>query len=152
MICLDEIMTKEVVTLSKNHTVLEARDLMTSLGIRHIPVVDENGLLEGIFSQRDLLAVMDSTESGIEHHDRTQKEAQIVLNDVMTRKVSTANTDVSLRDAAIFLQNKKYGCLPIVENGKVKGIITDTDFVGVAINLLEIIEQEETLEEEAYAG
>jgi CBS domain-containing protein len=140
-------MTKDVATLSRNHSVFDARDLMNSLRIRHVPIVDERGNLKGMFSQRDLLAVMESSESDIDIHARKTKESQICLNDVMTKNVSTASPDVSLREAAMFLQNKKYGCLPIVDEGKVKGIITDTDFVGVAINLLEILEHEETLEE-----
>ena len=147
MISLDDIMTKDVATLRTNHSVLDARELMNSLEIRHIPITDETGTLEGIFSHRDLLAVMDSTESNAENYERKEKESQLLLSDVMTKNVSTADTSVSLRDAAIFLQNKKYGCLPIVEEGKIKGIITDTDFVGVAINLLELIEESEPLEE-----
>ena len=53
----------------------------------------------------------------------------------------------SLRQAALFLERHKIGCLPVVTNGKLKGIITDTDFVGVAINLLEQIEDTEPVEE-----
>lgn len=148
MISLEDIMTTEVTTLSKHHSVLDARELISNKGIRHIPITDAQGILEGIFSQRDLLAVMDSTESDLGHHERKTRESQILLNEVMTKKVSTANTSVSLREAAMFLQNKKYGCLPILEEGKVKGIITDTDFISVAINLLEQIEDCEPLVED----
>lgn len=150
MISLEDIMTTEVTTLSKRHSVLDARELMSSQGIRHIPITDAQGKLEGIFSQRDLLAVMDSTESDLDHHERKTRESQILLKEVMTKKVSTANTSVSLREAAMFLQNKKYGCLPIVEEGKIKGIVTDTDFISVAINLLEQIEDGEPLVEEDH--
>jgi CBS domain-containing protein len=42
-----------------------------------------------------------------------------------------------MREAALYLQRHKYGCLPVVNDGKLKGIVTDSDFVAVAINLLE---------------
>ena len=54
----------------------------------------------------------------------------------------------SLRQAALFLEQHRIGCLPVMSNGNLKGIITDTDFVGVAINLLEQIEETEPLDDE----
>lgn len=49
-------------------------------------------------------------------------------------------TENGVRQAALFLEKHKIGCLPVVTGGTLQGIITDTDFVGVAINLLEQIE------------
>lgn len=148
MIPLEDMMTTEVISLSPQDSVLKARQIMTTKGIRHIPIVNSDGKLAGLFSQRDLLAVMDSTELEISKSEREANEAKILLGDVMTTRVSTASPNVALREAAIFLQNNKYGCLPVVENGEVKGIITDTDFIGVAINLLEQIELEDPIEYE----
>ena len=148
MIPLEDMMTTDVITLSPQDTVLKARQIMTTKGIRHIPIIKENGKLAGLFSQRDLLAVMDSTELDISKSERDANEERILLGDVMTKRVSTASPNVALKDAAVFLQNNRYGCLPVVENGEVKGIITDTDFIGVAINLLEQIELEDPIEYE----
>ncbi len=145
MITIEDIMTRHVTTLTEDSSVLEARRVMNQEGIRHIPVVDSNNKLAGVFTQRDLLAVMDSSEADLPHDVREAKESSILLKDVMTRKIATASTRVSLREAATFLQNKKVGCLPIVEDGEIQGIITDSDFIAVAINLLEQVEMEETL-------
>lgn len=146
MIPLEDMMTTDVTTLTPDASVLDARRLMTTKGIRHIPIVNKKGKLAGLFSQRDLLAVTDSTELDIPKAQREENESKIRLGEVMTTRVSTASPNVALRDAAVFLQNNKYGCLPVVENGEVRGIITDTDFIGVAINLLEQIELEEPTE------
>jgi CBS domain-containing protein len=70
------------------------------------------------------------------------------VQDVMVTKIATVESSASLRQAALFLEDRRIGCLPVVDDGKLVGIITDTDFVGVAINLLEQLEEEEPLEEE----
>jgi CBS domain-containing protein len=72
----------------------------------------------------------------------------ISIKDVMVTKVATVGENASLREAALFLEKHRIGCLPVVTDGKLVGIITDTDFVGVAINLLEQIEELEPVEEE----
>ena len=60
----------------------------------------------------------------------------------MTTGVTTVDSRASLREAALFsAKNTKYGCLPVVTDGQLKGIITDSDFVAVAIDLLEQAEE-----------
>jgi CBS domain-containing protein len=65
----------------------------------------------------------------------------------MVRELATIDEHASLRQAALFLEKHQIGCLPVVTHGKLRGIVTDTDFVGVAINLLEQIEESEPLDE-----
>jgi CBS domain-containing protein len=55
----------------------------------------------------------------------------------MTEDILTTHPKDSLRAAGLTLQKHKYGCLPVIENGSLVGIITDSDYVGVAINLIE---------------
>ena len=61
----------------------------------------------------------------------------------MVTDVATVDVHASLRQAALFLEKHRIGCLPVMTEGKLTGIITDTDFVAVAINLLEQIEETE---------
>ena len=63
-------------------------------------------------------------------------------------EIATIDERASLRQAALFIEKHQIGCLPIVTDGILRGIITDTDFVGVAINLLELAEETEPLEDE----
>jgi CBS domain-containing protein len=61
----------------------------------------------------------------------------------MVTDVATVDEHASLRQAALFLEKHRIGCLPVVTDGMLKGIITETDFVAVAINLLEQLEETE---------
>ena len=74
----------------------------------------------------------------------------MVIGDIMVTDVATVDEHASLRQAALFLEKHRIGCLPVLSDGELKGIITDTDFVGVAINLLEQLELDESdfMEEE----
>jgi CBS domain-containing protein len=107
---------------------------MTEKHIRHIPITDNHHHLLGLVTQRDILAVTGS-ESEV-----SSAEANIKLGDVMIRDVSSISNTDSLRQAAMYLQSHKYGCLPVVSDDRLIGIITDSDFIAIAINLLEQVE------------
>lgn len=144
MITIDEIMTSDLATLSQDDSLADATELMGVRGIRHIPIVDSDNALLGLVTQTDVLAASASNLSGKEL-ERTP--ADIRIAEFMTRDVATVDERASLRQAAIFLQRHKYGCLPVVTNGRLHGIVTDSDFVGVAINLIEQLEMSEPFEE-----
>jgi CBS domain-containing membrane protein len=141
MIVCHELMTKPVYTLPDTASLAEARKLMESRQVRHLPIVDRKERLVGMFTQRDLLATMDSAMYQMTEDELATRESEIGIASVMTKKVATASPDTPLRQAAVFLQKKRYGCLPILTEKRVVGIITDSDFVAIAINLLEHIEQ-----------
>ena len=134
-----EIMTAEPETLGVDDSLETARDMMSQRGFRHIPIVDGAGALAGLVTQSDVLAASASNIGSAS--DRPAAEVRI--GEFMTRDVATVDERAELRDAAIYLQRHKYGCLPVVTDGRLRGIVTDSDFVGVAINLLEQLELSE---------
>lgn len=140
MITVDEIMTTDLVTLPDSATVQDAVQLMEEKHIRHIPVVDAAGALIGLVSHRDVLA---STDSTLRAQDQRQNPASVPLSKIMTRNVSTVEETTNLRNAALHIQKHKYGCLLVVTQGKLRGIITNSDFVAVAINLLQQLDETE---------
>ncbi|MFQ5937009.1 MAG: CBS domain-containing protein [Acidiferrobacterales bacterium] len=137
VISINEIMTTELHTLSQTDSLQTAIKLMAKKHIRHIPIVTGKGELVGLVTHRDVLAATDSTLRAKSEH---QNPASVPLSTVMTRDVVTVDEHVSLRSAALYLEQHKYGCLPVVTDGKLRGIITDSDFVAVVINLLEQLE------------
>lgn len=140
MISIREIMTTELETLSADDTLAAASHLMAERGIRHIPIVDGNGSLAGLVTQSDVLAASQSSLSAeASKHD----PGAIKVADFMTKNVATVDERANLREAALYLRRHKFGCLPIVTDGELRGIVTDTDFVDIAINLLEQIEMTE---------
>lgn len=147
MISVDEIMTTNVYTLKPDNSVYDARCLMQEKDIRHIPVVDDANRLVGLITQRDLLSASESTLHATSSDSRIELEKQHKVEEVMTRQVKTIDERDSLRSAAVRLRKFKHGCLPVVTAGELKGIITDTDFVGVAVHLLEQMESSIPVEE-----
>ena len=146
MFSLDVLMTTDLITISPDDTLAQARTLMKDHRIRHLPVVEGDRNLVGLLTQTDVLASTDSSLRDLENRIRA---AEIFVRDVMVTKIATIDPGASLRQAALFLEARKIGCLPVVTDEKLVGIITDTDFVGIAINLLEQIEEFEPAVDEA---
>lgn len=150
MITINEFMTADPYTLSESHSLYDARKVMTERHIRHIPIIDDNKHLLGLVTQRDVLA---ATESSSRQQVKSAPDAadqDIMLSEIMIKDVSVIHETDSLRQAALYLQSHKYGCLPVVKDDRVVGIITDSDFITIAINLLEQVEvTEEEIANEA---
>ena len=132
-------MSTDLITVTPDDNLDTARTLMHDNKIHHLPVVEGDKLV-GLLTLTNVLAATDSflRDEGSRLHAR-----DIPVKNVMIADVATVDRKASLRRAAMFLERHRIGCLPVVSNGKLKGIITDTDFVGVAINLLEQMESVE---------
>ena len=146
MLSVAEIMTREPYSLGPDDTLADARKLMAEHHIRHVPVVSGDGTLVGLVSQRDVLAAEDSAVLS-QPGDPDSKEGYVALSAIMTSPVQTVDEQAGLRGTAIHLQKNKMGCLPVMREGRLVGIITDSDFVAIAINLMEQIEAGEPEEE-----
>jgi CBS domain-containing membrane protein len=144
MMSLDFIMSTELKTVTPDDTLATVRTMMHDNRIHHVLVVDDEKKLVGLVTLTDVLAATDSVlrDEASRLHAR-----EIAVRDIMVRDLVTIDEHASLRQAALFIEKHQIGCLPVVTKGKLRGIVTDTDFVGVAINLLEQIEESEPLEE-----
>ncbi len=140
MFNIDVIMTTDLVTVKPTATLAEARELMHDRRIHHLPVIGDAGELVGLLTLTNLLA---ATDSILRKPDSRIRAAEIRVGDVMVTDVATVDESATLRQAALFLEKHRIGCLPVVTEGELKGIITDTDFVAIAINLLEQLEETE---------
>jgi CBS domain-containing protein len=100
--------------------------------IRHLPVVDENGQLAGIITQRDLFRGALAKALGYGERAQRQLMGTLVVKEVMTSEVLTTTADTPLAEAARVLVERKIGCLPVIEAGRLVGIITEGDFVALA--------------------
>jgi CBS domain-containing protein len=144
MMSLDMIMSTDLVTVSPGESLATVRSLMQKNRIHHVPVVEEEDKLVGLITLTDVLA---ATDSILRDRDSRLHATDIKVEDIMVRDLATIDEHASLRQAALFIEKHQIGCLPVVTAGKLRGIVTDTDFVGVAINLLEQIEESEPLDE-----
>lgn len=146
MFGIDAIMSTDLITIAPSASLADARELMQANRIHHLPVVDDSGDLVGLITLTNLLA---ATDSFLRDDDSRIHATEISIKEVMVTDLATVDEHVSLRQAALFIEKHNIGCLPVMSNKRLKGIITDTDFVGVAINLLEQIEETEPIDEEA---
>lgn len=145
MFSIEAIMSTDLITISPHATLADARSIMQTNRIHHLPVVADDGELVGLVTLTNVLA---ATDSFLREDDSRIHATEIRIEDVMVKDIATVDERASLRQAALFIEKHKIGCLPVLANGKLKGIITDSDFVAVAINLLEQLEESEPFEEE----
>lgn len=147
MITVDEFMTSELCTLRETDSINDAREIMTVKHIRHIPITNGDNHMLGLVTQRDVLAATEPEVAREVEGASGKDEPDIRLSDIMIRDVRTIRKTDSLRQAALYMQSHKYGCLPVVSGDCLVGIITDSDFVTIAINLLEQAELAEEMVE-----
>lgn len=142
MLSVSEIMTAQPYTLGPDDSLAQARKMMAEHHIRHIPVVSGDGCLVGLVTQRDVLAAADSNILP-DQPAHEAEERYIALSTIMTSPVQTIDESARLRGTALHMQQNKLGCLPVVRDDRLVGIITDSDFVSIAVNLMEQLEAAE---------
>ncbi len=126
-------MSGEVSTLDVNDNLSIADDVMNLGRIRHMPVIDEDGVLAGIVSQRDIFRGALSRLLGYGERAQSKLIATLSVKDVMTTHPQTVGPETLLSEAACILYENKFGCLVVVEDENVVGILTESDFVRLAM-------------------
>ena len=127
-----DYMTRDAVTLGRNDTLGTADDLMRLGRIRHLPIVDDDGRLAGIVTQRDLFHSGLLRALGYGAHAQRKVLDTLAVKEAMHSDVVTTTPDTPLAAAARTMFEKKIGCLVVVEDQKIVGILTESDFVRVA--------------------
>jgi len=126
-----EIMSSDLFTLNESDSLLDVKELMEWRGFRHVPVVDEYGQFAGLVTERDFLKLAVSKLSGLSKQETDRLYEGIRIREVMGRKVICTSPDTPLSVAARTMLDHKYGCLPVLDQGKLVGIITESDFAKV---------------------
>lgn len=124
-----DVMTPDVVTLERNEKLVVADDVMRLGRIRHLPIVDEEGKLVGIVTQRDLFHSALLRALGYGTHAERGVLDIVVVKEAMHTAVETTTPDTDIRAAARAMLEKKIGCLVVVDGERIAGILTESDFV-----------------------
>ncbi len=143
MLKVNDLMTKKVFSLQEHDNVQTARSIMNLGRIRHIPIVDQEERFVGLLTHRDLLAVTISKLADIADEVQNEIDAAIPIHEIMRRDVTTISQDMDLREAAELLLQHKYGCLPVVDDKKLVGILTEADFLKLTISLMDALDKME---------
>ena len=129
-------MSDEVITASPELPIMEARELMKEHNIRRLPVVDKRGRLIGIVTQGDIQEASPSDATTLSIWELNYLLARITVEEIMTRDVITITPDTPVEEAALLMRERKVGGLPVVEDGKLVGIITESDIFEVMIKVM----------------
>jgi acetoin utilization protein AcuB len=129
-------MSSPVVTIGPEIPIQEALKLMQEKRIRRFPVVDERGKLVGLVSEKDLLNASPSGATSLSVWELNYLLSKIQTADIMTKDVVTISKDTPLEEAARIMADNKIGSLPVVEDGTVLGIVTETDLFKIFLELL----------------
>lgn len=137
---IDRSMTKRVVTIGKDTNIVEARNLMEEHHIRHLPVVEPDGKLIGIVTDRDIRSAMPSiVQDDLDCKEVGEKLRKMTVGQFMTSNPTTIPPTYTIQDALLLIQSKKVGAFPVVdEAGKLKGIVSIRDLIRAFINVLNI--------------
>lgn len=127
------IMASPVQTAQADMPVLEAAQMMREKGIERLPVVDGEKLV-GIVTKDRVLRASPSSATSLSLHELNYLYAKLTLREIMQKKVTTVTPDVTVESAVRIAQENKVGCLPVMENGKVVGILTTNDFFYLVLN------------------
>jgi acetoin utilization protein AcuB len=131
LLLVKDSMTREVVALSPQAAAGEALALCRERRIRHLPVL-EDGRLVGIVSDRDLR----SATPALGDPARAEALGKILVHEVMAREVATIHPDDPIEEAANAMRERKIGCLPVVEDDNLVGVITSSDVMEALVYLM----------------
>jgi len=135
-------MATDLVTIGPDITIGEAKRIMSEKSIRHLPVVDENEVLIGIVTDRDMRDAMPSTIKKKEDYEKTLATIMdYPIRDLMTKDPLTIYAYYTIQDTLLVIQKKKVGALPVVdEKGRLTGILSTRDLLSAFVDVMGIDE------------
>jgi acetoin utilization protein AcuB len=132
-----DAMTRPAVVFRGEMTVGAAVKAMRARKIRHAPVVDEKGALVGIVTDRDLRQAVLEPALAEEMEALSQTLRTRPVKDVMTWGVTTVKPETGIREAARLMHANKIGALPVIQQGRVAGMLTGSDVLKALIQILD---------------
>ena len=135
---IDKSMTKDVIAVGPEMSIIEARDIMAEKGVRHLPVVGEGDILVGIVTDRDIRAAMPSIVlCEAEKAAGLEKLAGVKVSQIMTPGPVTISPSQTVEDALLLMEQHKVGAFPVVDqNGRLMGIISVRDLMRAFVTVL----------------
>lgn len=134
-------MTRDPITVSPDMPIADALEEMRQKNVRRFPVVDKKGKLIGIVTQNDLLYAAPSSVTSLSVWEVNYLLSKVTVEEVMEKNVITVDEDCPIEDAASMMREHKIGGLPVMCEGKLVGIITESDLFNVFLELFDAKEK-----------
>jgi CBS domain-containing protein len=131
---ISAIMMREPVTMGPDATLDLANNLMSLGLIRHLPIINGERTV-GVLSQRDLFRSTIATAVSYEHKAEKTLLKATKIKEVMSSPVITASPEATVKEASMLMADKKIGCLPVLAEGRLVGLVTQTDILRYVVNL-----------------
>lgn len=131
-----ERMSKNPVVISRDTGVDDALRLMRDKNVRRLPVVDKNGKLVGIVSDKDLYLASPSPATSLDIFELRYLLSRLTVEKIMSTPVITVTPKTPLEEAARIMADKKIGGLPVIDGDNMVGIITESDLFKIFVELL----------------
>jgi len=132
-----DLMTPAPLAIKADNTLHDAHNLMKEKNIRHIPVINENGALVGMLTQKILIAQVMGIMANYSSTALERKEKQTKVLDIMATDFTSIEPEQPLHEVANFFVENRHGCMPVVDkDNNLVGILTSSDFVRLADALL----------------
>jgi len=138
-------MHKDLVTVTKDERMTVAKKIIKEKNIRHLPVVDGKKLI-GLVTNMDIRKAEASPATSLEIRELHYLLDKLTVGEIMTRNVITISPDISIEEATTLLHDNKIGCLPVVEDGVLVGMITENDVMEILIEVMGMKEKGSRLE------
>ena len=126
---IESIATKNVITVRTSDSLLAASKLLREKGFRHLPVVDAEGRLAGMLTDRDIKRASASEATSLEIHELLYLLDKLDVSKVMSKKPVSVTPQTAVSEASALMVKHKIGCLPVVDGGGLAGIVTETDLL-----------------------
>ncbi|HTG00107.1 MAG TPA: CBS and ACT domain-containing protein [Nitrospirota bacterium] len=127
-------MAKKIFTVTMDDYISDALGIMKEKKIKHVPV-EKNGTLKGIVSDRDIKEYSPSKATTLDIYELHYMLAHTKIKEIAKTKVITASPDMPIEEAAMFMLDNNIGCLPVVDNLKLVGIISDRDIFSALVDI-----------------
>ena len=128
-------MTTNPFTVTAQQSIPEALAVMEEHGVRHLPVVDGRSVI-GVISRNDIAAAYPSKATTLSAQEATYLLAKLPVSKVMSAPAVVIGPDALLEEAAVTLRDRKIEILPVVENGSLIAVITESDILDAFIDVL----------------
>lgn len=132
---IERRMTKNPVTINPEASVVEASELMKKEKVHRLPVLDRDKNLIGVISEKDILFATPSPASSLSIHEMAYLLSKLTVRKLMTKNPVTINRTTTVEEAARLMVDQDLSCLPVVEDGKLVGIVSKSDMFKILLEL-----------------
>jgi len=138
-------MKRDVITVTKNERMTTAKKILQEKNIRHLPVVDGKKLI-GLVTNMDIRKAEASPATSLEIRELHYLLDKLTVGEIMTKNVITVSPDISVEEATTLLHDNKIGCLPVIEDGNLVGMLSENDVMEILIEVMGMKEKGSRLE------